>query len=108
MTTRIPSEFVGFIREAGVKAFDRLTIRARELDAPLRSFVRRWSRLSTDEKNALFDELINSARMPEPPAGEPPERLKQKRPVKRYDPEEVAATLPKKPAPRKKAKKKTK
>lgn len=108
MTTRIPSEFVGFIREAGVKAFDRLTIRAKELDAPLRSFVRSWSRLSTDEKNALFDELINSARMPEPPAGEPPERLKQKRPVKRYDPEEVAATLPKKPAPRKKAKKKTK
>lgn len=108
MTTRIPSEFVGFIREAGVKAFDRLALRAKELDAPLRSFVRSWSRLSNDEKNTLFDELIDSARMPEPSADVPPEGLKQKRPVKRYDPEEVAATLPKKPAPRKKAKKKTK
>ena len=108
MTTRIPSEFVGFIREAGVKAFDRLALRAKELDAPLRSFVRSWNRLSTAEKNALFDELIDSARMPEPSAEEEPEGPRQKRPVKRYDPEEVAATLPKTPVPRKKAKKKAK
>ena len=108
MTTPIPSEFVGFVRQAGVKAFDRLAARAKDLDAPLRSFVRSWSRFSTDQKTALFDELIASARMPEPAPDDPPPGMKQKRPVKRYDPEEVAATLPKKPAPLKKAKKKSK
>ncbi|HUP45411.1 MAG TPA: hypothetical protein VM779_07845 [Thermoanaerobaculia bacterium] len=98
--------------ETGVRAFDRLAGRARELDAPLRNFVRSWSRLSDDDKLALFDKLIEAAHMPD--AGdeeEPPPRLKQKHPVKRYDPEEVAATLPKKPrarpAPRKKSRKKT-
>lgn len=108
MTMPIPSEFVGFVREAGVKAFDRLASRAKELDAPLRTFVRSWSRFSTDEKNALFDELIASARMPGPAPEDPPSPLRQKPAVKRYDPEEVAATLPKKPASRKKAGKKPK
>lgn len=101
---QIPSEFVGFVREAGVKAFDRLASRAKELDAPLRSFVRSWSRLSADQKNALFNELIAAARVPDAAPDDPA----QKRSVKRYDPEEVAATLPKKPAARKKGKKKSK
>ena len=108
MTTPIPSEFVGFVREAGVKAFDRLAGRAKELDASLRSFVRSWSRLSDAEKNALFDELIAAAQMPESASDVPPPGLKQKKPVKRYDPEEVAATLPRKPAVPKKPKKKPK
>lgn len=107
MTTPIPSEFIGFVRETGVKAFDRLARRARDLENPLRSFVLSWSRFSTAQKNALFDELIASAHLPDAPSEPPPAETKQKRQVKRYDPEEVAATLPKKTSPRSKAKKKS-
>ena len=103
MTTTIPSEFVGFVRETGVRALDRLSTRARDLDPPLRNFLRSWGRLSEGDKYRLFEELIDTVRRPEgeDPAA-PPARMKQKRSVKRYDPEEVAATLPKKPRPRRK------
>ena len=99
----ISSEFVVFIRETGVRAFDRLSARSKDLEQPLRNFVRSWSKLTEAEKNELFDELIATIRTQETPAAEaaPP---KQKKAVKRYDPEEVAATLPKKPAVRKSTK----
>ncbi|HEU4521632.1 MAG TPA: hypothetical protein VFT12_06495 [Thermoanaerobaculia bacterium] len=103
MTTPIPSEFTGFVRDTGVRAFDRLTTRAKELDPPLRNFIRSWSKLSDRDKVKLFDELIAAVRAPETeeqeqqPAPPPPPRSRQKQAVKRYDPEEVAATLPRKP-----------
>lgn len=99
----ISSEFVVFIRETGVRAFDRLSGRAKDLDTPLRNFVRSWSKLTDAEKNELFDELIATIRTPQEPPAEAT-APKQKKPVKRYDPEEVAATLPKKPVARKSAK----
>jgi hypothetical protein len=99
LNTTIPSEFVGFVRETGVRAFDRLAERAKELETPLRNFVRSWSRLSEIEKLALFDELIEAAKLP--PAAEP--KPAPRRAVKRYDPEEVATTLPKKPRAKPKA-----
>lgn len=103
----IPSEFVGFVRETGIRAFDRLARRARDLENPLRSFVRSWSRFSTAQKNALLEELIASAQLPDAASEPPPAETKPKRQVKRYDPDEVAATLPRKPSPRAKAKKKS-
>lgn len=66
----IPSEFAGFVRETGVRAFDTLAERASELDPPLRQFVRSWGRLSDDDKRALFDELIALLQTPE--TGEEP------------------------------------
>ena len=99
MTRPIPSEFTGFVRETGVRAFDRLAAKAKILDTPLRTFMRSWTRLGEDDKHRLFDELIATVGMPEMKVDEPPPPpVKQKRPVKRYNPEEVAATLPKKKA----------
>lgn len=95
MTTAIPSEFAGFLRETGMRAFDQLAVRAKDLDPPLRTFLRNWSRLSESDKVVLFDELIDTVRMPA--------KAEPKRAVKRYDPEEVAATLPKKPRAKRKA-----
>ena len=103
MSRPIPTEFTGFVRETGVRAFDRLAAKAKILDTPLRTFMKSWTRLSDDDKHRLFDELIATVGMPEMQNEEPPAAMKQKRPVKRYDPEEVAATLPKKPAVRKTA-----
>lgn len=62
MKTNIPSEFAGFVRDAGVRAFDRLAARAKDLNAPMRSVLRSWSRLSAADKESLFDHLIDAAR----------------------------------------------
>lgn len=107
MIPSIPSEFAGFVRDTGVRAFDRLAEQAKDLDPPLRSFVRSWSRLSQADKNSLFEQLIDAARLPEAPPRTAAAR--QTRAVKRYDPDEVAATLPEKAerASRRKKSKKT-
>lgn len=55
---RISTEFAGFVRDTGVRAFDRLTTRAKEVEAKLRPVLRAWSKLSDDQKTDLFDELI--------------------------------------------------
>ena len=62
---KISSEFVGFVRETGIRAFNRLTTRAKEVAAPLRSVLRAWSKLSDDQKNELLDELIAAVQAPE-------------------------------------------
>ena len=54
MNQSIPSEFAGFLRETGMRAFDQLAVRAKDLDPPLRSFLRNWSRLSESDKIVLF------------------------------------------------------
>jgi len=90
----IPSEFAAFVRETGIRAFDRVAGRARSFDKSVQSVLKSWSKLSDAKKHELFDTLIATARdedEPEPPA--PP----KKRSVKRYVPEEVKKTLPKKP-----------
>ena len=97
MINAIPSEFASFVSLTGIRAFDRLSLRAKDLDAPLRAVLKSWSRLSEAQKSELFDELIAAARMMDAPA-EPEPTPRQKKAVKRYDPDEVAATLPKKPA----------
>lgn len=98
MIDAIPSEFAGFVRDTGMRAFDRLAERAKDLDPALRSFVKAWSRLPETQKATLFDELIAAARFPSSDMSEPSSGSRQKKAIKRYDPEDVAATLPKKPA----------
>jgi hypothetical protein len=72
----IPSEFAAFVRETGIRAFDSLAGRAKALDKPLQSVLKSWSKLSEDNKNELFDELIALARDDdEPPA--PPKKAKK-------------------------------
>ncbi|HEX9982412.1 MAG TPA: hypothetical protein VGF69_04035 [Thermoanaerobaculia bacterium] len=90
--TTVPSEFAVFVRDAGVRAFDRLASQSKELEAALRPIAKSWSRLTSQQKDALFDQLVALAQLAEMPAPEPaPKRV----PKKRYAPEEVE--LPKKP-----------
>lgn len=104
---RISSEFVGFVRDTGVRAFDRLTSRSTELEAPLRPVLRAWSKLSDDQKNDLFDELIAAVQATELPPAEP-KKSSSKRDIRRFDPMEVEATLPAKPRKKTAASKKKK
>lgn len=107
---RISSEFVGFVRDTGVRAFDRLSARAKEIEVPLRPVIRAWAKLSDDQKNDLFAELIAAVQASD--ATEPsPSSTAAQRDIRRFDPLEVEATLPPKKlrkkaaAPRKKKKK---
>lgn len=54
----IPSEFAEFVRDTGVRAFDRLSERAAEMAAPLRPVLRAWKKLSSSQKNELFEVLM--------------------------------------------------
>ena len=94
MDDSIPSEFAAFIREVGVRAFDRVADRTKEAEVPLRPILRTWAKLSGEEKSALFDRLIACAQMPEL-APDPP-KPRKRTPAKRYTPEEAEETLPKK------------
>ena len=104
MPNTIPSEFRSFVRDVGIRAFDRLAGRAGELDTSIRTIVRGWGKLSSKQKESLFDELIETAQLTETQAEPAPPRERAPRPIKRYDPEEVAKTLP----PKKKLKAKPK
>lgn len=77
MTITVPSEFVGFVRNVGTRALDKLAEQLKELDPPLRAVVRSWSKLSATEKRELFDRLIDAARDDPPP--EKPKRAPSKR-----------------------------
>jgi hypothetical protein len=101
---RISSEFVGFVRDTGVRAFDRLSEQVRDVAAPLRPLLRAWGKLSGAQKNDLFDELIGSVQGTAAPPVEKPLKTN----IRRFDPEEVEATLPAKPKSRGKSGKKKK
>ena len=58
MMREIPSEFAEFVRDAGVRAFDRLSERTKEVAAPLRAVLREWSKLTQRQREELFDALI--------------------------------------------------
>ena len=93
MADTIPSEFRTFVRETAVRAFDQLSERLEDLETPLRAIMRGWARLSSSQKETLFDRLIDMAQVsPEP---KPAARKNTREAIKRYDPEEVARTLPK-------------
>jgi hypothetical protein len=94
MPNTIPSEFRSFVRDVGIRAFDRLAGRAGELDTSLRTIVRGWGKLSSQQKESLLDELIETARLSETAAEPPAPRERAPRTIKRYDPEEVEKTLP--------------
>ncbi|GAC1431937.1 MAG: hypothetical protein NVSMB68_04360 [Thermoanaerobaculia bacterium] len=95
---RISSEFVGFVRDTGIRALDRLTTRAKEIEAPLRPVLRAWSKLSNEQKSDLFDQLIATVQTSDAaPAGNPSSGKSSKRDIRRFDPEEAEATLPAKP-----------
>lgn len=101
----IPSEFVEFVREVGVRAFDRLADRLKETSASRRAVLRSWSKLTPEDKESLMDELITSAQ--EPVQAKPAQPVPQPVISKRYDPDEVAPTLPVKAKIPKKKKKTT-
>ena len=63
--------------------------------------ARSWSKLSKADKKKFVTELIAAVQQPQEP-----QETKTRRAVKRFDPEEVKKTLPKKP--KTVAKKKTK
>jgi hypothetical protein len=96
----IPSEFAAFVRETGIRAFDRVAGKARTLDKSLQSVLKSWSKLSDEKKDELFDRLIAAVRNEDEPVVEP---VVRRRSVKRYDPDEVKKTLPKKKVVKKKA-----
>ncbi|MGZ7033232.1 MAG: hypothetical protein ACXVIJ_14825 [Thermoanaerobaculia bacterium] len=100
MNATIPSEFAAFVRETGVRAFDRAAGRLKGFDKSLQPVLKTWSKLTDTKKHELFDILIAAARDDDPIPEETPKRS---RAVKRYDPEEVAKTLPvkNKPKPKK-------
>ena len=106
---RISSEFVGFVRDTGVRALDRLSSRARDVEAPLRPVLRAWSKLSDTQKDDLLVELIAAVQTSDAPPTAATQRA-SKADIRRFDPAEVEATLPaksrKKPAPATRKKKK--
>lgn len=57
---QISSEFAGFVSDTGVRAFDLLSERTKEVPAPIRPILRAWSKLSESQKRDLFDELIGT------------------------------------------------
>ncbi len=58
MARETPSEFALFVRDAGVRAVDRLAEQAKELSTPIRAVLRAWSKLTEETKQELFDALI--------------------------------------------------
>lgn len=58
MARETPSEFALFVRDAGVRAVDRLTEQAKELSTPIRAVLRAWGKLTEEAKQELFDALI--------------------------------------------------
>jgi hypothetical protein len=103
MESPIPSEFAVFVRDVAMRAIDNLARRAHDLTTPIRGVVRSWSKLSKGDKDLLIDELIASAQAND--AARHEEKPKTRRAVKRFDPEEVEKTLPKKPRKKAAAKK---
>lgn len=89
-----PSEFALFVRDTAKRAIENVIARIKDLEAPQRSVIRSWSKLSEKDKDSLVDEVIAASTEP------PPEPAKKK--AKRFEPEEVEKTLPKKKAKKKK------
>lgn len=83
MARETPSEFALFVREAGVRAVDRLTEQAKELSTPIRAVLRAWSKLSEDAKQELFDALIAGELVPEEKTPKKKAAAKKKAPAKK-------------------------
>jgi predicted RecB family endonuclease len=58
MAREAQSEFAEFVRDAGVRAVDRLSETAKGLPAPVRAVLRSWTKLTSEQKFELFDALI--------------------------------------------------
>jgi hypothetical protein len=74
----IPNEFAAFVRDTGIRAFDRVAGRKKTFDKSLQSVLKSWSKLTDAKKNELFDQLIASARDDEE-SPEPPKKLPRKK-----------------------------
>lgn len=103
---RISSEFAGFVRDTAVRAFDRLTEKQSEVGAPLRPILRAWNKLSDAQKSELFDELIATVQTSDAHPVAMEAKPSPKKAIRRFAPEEVEPTLPKKPKKKAGAKKK--
>ena len=68
---QMSSEFAGFVRDTGVRAFDLLSERTKELPAALRPILRAWTKLTEPQKDDLFAALLGLIQVtteePEPP-----------------------------------------
>ena len=76
---RISSEFAGFVRDTGVRAFDLLSENQKEVGAPLRPFLRAWNKLSAAQKSELFDALIAAVGHGEAPQAPKPRKKAAKK-----------------------------
>lgn len=94
MNRPAPAEFAEFVREVSIRALDRMADRVKELAKEQRAVVRAWSRLSPDDKHSLLTELLAAALATAPPEENPSKESAAPKPIRRYDPDEVAATLP--------------
>ena len=63
MQRQTPSEFALFVRDAGLRAVDRLSENAKELPTPIRSVLRAWSKLTEEAKTEMLDALIAGSRL---------------------------------------------
>ena len=102
MENKIPSEFAGFVRDVGVRTFDRLAKQGSKLTASVKSVLRSWTRLKKKEKDLLFDELIAMAQDDHP--GEAPamntlaaKKSSAKKPATKKAPAKRGAKKPAKP-----------
>jgi len=71
------------LRDAGVRAVDRLTEQAKELSTPIRAVLRAWSKLTEDAKQELFDALIAAELILEEKAPKKKTARKKKAPAKK-------------------------
>ncbi len=66
MPGEIPSEFALFVRDAGLRAVDRLSERTKEFPTPIRAVLRSWSKLTEEAKAEMLDALIATSRLMHP------------------------------------------
>ncbi len=83
MARETQSEFALFVRDAGVRAVDRLSEQAKELSTPIRAVLRAWSKLTEDTKQELFDALIAAELVLEEKVSKKKPSAKKKAPAKK-------------------------
>lgn len=58
-----PSEFVGFVRDIGVRSFDYFASRVTDDRSPFHKLAAYWSELAEEQKSRFFDQLIMGAQV---------------------------------------------
>lgn len=58
-----PSEFVGFVRDIGVRSFDYFASKVTDDRSPFHKLAAYWSELAEEQKSRFFDQLITGAQV---------------------------------------------